>query len=297
MSADLVEDLLEQGSEASVDGDVGLVVEAGNEEVRIIAHALEELGELLIRDAGQDRRVGDLVAVEVQDREDDAVGLGVHELVGLPRGGKRAGLGLTVADDGDSEEARVVHDGAVSVGQGVAQLAALVDGARGLRSVVRGDATGVRELTEELLEASLVVGDVRTDVVVGAVKQGLSGAGRSTVTRAHEEDGVLLVVGDEAVHVTEQEVHARRGAPVANETVLDVGTTEVTGLAGLLVNPVLAHKRVGTEVDLADGQVVRSAPVLLDALELLLGNRSVELLPGGADDGMCHCASPLPARW
>ena len=286
--ADVVEDLLEQRGEASVDGGVGLVVEAGNEEVRVIAHALEELGELVVGDAGEDRGVGDLVAVEVQDRQHDAVGLGVHELVGLPGRGERARLGLTVAHDGDSEQAGVVHDGAVGVGQRVAELAALVDGAGGLGGVVGGDATGVGELAEELLEASLVVGDVRTDVIVGAVEQGLRGAGGATVTGAHQEHGVLLVVGDEAVDVTEQEVHARRGAPVANETVLDVGTAEVAGLAGLLIGPVGAHEGVGAQVDLADGQVVRRAPVLLDALELLLGDRAVKLLPGGADDGMCH---------
>ena len=63
--ADVVEDLLEQRGEASVYGGVGLVVEAGNEEVRVIAHALEELGELVVGDAGEDGGVGDLVAVEV----------------------------------------------------------------------------------------------------------------------------------------------------------------------------------------------------------------------------------------
>ncbi len=271
-----------------MDGGVGLVVEAGDEEVRLIAHALEELGELGVGDAGQDRGVGDLVAVEVQDRQHDTVGLGVHELVGLPRSGERAGLGLAVAHHGHGQQGRVVHDGAVSVGQGVAELAALVDGAGGLGREVRGDAAGVGELAEELLQAGLVVRDVRADLTIGAVEQGLGGAGGAAVTRAHEEDGVLAVVGDEAVDVAKEEVHARGGAPVANEAVLDVGAAEVTLLAGLLVNEVLLHQRVGAKVDLADGEVVGGAPILLDALELLLGNGVVELLPRGANNGLCH---------
>ena len=232
----------------------------------------------------------------MQDRQHDSVGPGVHELVGLPGRGERARLGLAVAHDGHGEQAGVVHDGAVGVGEGVAQLAALVDGAGGLGREVAGDAAGVGELAEEPLEAGLVVGDVRADLAVRAVEQRLGGAGGPAVARAHEEHRVLAVVGDEAVHVAEQEVHARRGAPVAHEAVLDVGAAEVAGLAGPLVRPVLAHERVGAQVDLADGQVVCRTPVLVDALELLLGDGAVELLPRSADDGMSHVLSSSCAR-
>ena len=58
---------------------------------------MEELVELFVGDAGQDGRVGDLVAVEVQDRQHDTVGARVDELVGLPAGGQRAGLSFAVA--------------------------------------------------------------------------------------------------------------------------------------------------------------------------------------------------------
>ena len=122
--ADLVEDGLEQLGETTVDRQVILVVEASDELVRLIAHAVEELVELFVGDAGQDGRVGDLVAVEVQDRQHDTVGARVDELVGLPAGGQRAGLSFAVADDGRDEQARVVHHSAVGVGQGVTQLAA-----------------------------------------------------------------------------------------------------------------------------------------------------------------------------
>lgn len=58
-----------------------LIVEAGDELVRLVAHAVEELVQLFVGDAGQDRRVGDLVAVEVQDRQDDAVGARLMSLL------------------------------------------------------------------------------------------------------------------------------------------------------------------------------------------------------------------------
>ena len=278
--ADLVEDLLEQGGEATVDRDDALVVEAGREGVGVVAHAAEELVALLVGDAREDRRVGDLVAVEVQHRQDDAVGERVQQLVGLPGRGKRAGLGLAVADDREREEARVVENRAVGVGERVAELAALVDGAGGLGREVAGDAAGVGELAEELLEAGLVVGDVGTDLAIGAVKQRLRGARRSAVARPHEEHDALAVVVDEAVDMAHQEVQARGGAPVADETVLDVLAAEVADVtAGVL--EVGAHQRVAAQVDLADGHVVGSTPVLVDPGDLLLRDGEVELLPWG----------------
>ena len=287
--ADLVEDGLEERGKATVDGGVVLLVKAGDEVVRVVAHAAEELVALAVGDAGKDGGVGDLVAVEVKDRQDDAVRERVHELVRLPAGGKRAGLGLAVAHHGNREHAGVVENGAVGVGEHVAKLAALVDGARGLGRVVAGDAAGVGELAEELLEAGLVIGDVGTNLAVGAVEQRLRGAGRSAVAGAHKEDGVLLVVADEAVHVAKEEVQAGRGAPVANEAVLDVLTGEAVG--AVLVLEVRAHEGVGAQINLANGQVVGATPVLVDPRDLVLAHRAVELLPGSSQHRLSHSLS------
>jgi len=278
--ADLVEDGLEELGETTVDGHVVLIVEASDELVRLVTHAVEELVQLFVGDAGQDGRVGDLVAVEVQDRQHDTVGARVDELVGLPAGSQRAGLSFAVADDGRDEEGRVVHHSAVSVGQSVTQLATLVDGARGLRSVVGRDAARVGELAEELLQASFILGDLRESLGVGAVQVGLSGTGRAAVARAHDDHGVLLVISDEAVDVADEEVQARGGAPVAHETMLDIFAGERS-----------LHQRVAAKVDLADGQVVSGTPVLVNAFKGFLRNGSVELLPRGANNRIRHVYS------
>ena len=141
--ADLIEDLLKQGSETLVDACMALVVKTGDKEVRLIAHALKELGEFFVGHAGKNGGVGDLIAVEVQDRQDDTVGCRVHELVGLPRSRERTGLGLAVAHHGHGQQARVVHDGAVGMAERVAELTALMDGAGRLRrKVARGESHG-----------------------------------------------------------------------------------------------------------------------------------------------------------
>ena len=72
----------------------------------------------------------------------------------------------------------------------------------------------------------------------------MGSACRATVTRAHKEHGVLLVVGNKAIDVAEQEVHTRCGSPVAHQTVLDVGTAKVAGLARLLIDKILAHQGI-----------------------------------------------------
>lgn len=115
------------------------------------------------------------------------------------------------------------------------------------------------------------------------------------MTRAHQEDGVLVVVGNKAVDVAEQEVDAGRGAPVADQTVLNVRTTKVARLAGLLVDKVAAHQRVGAKVNLADGQVVRGAPVQVDTLELGSGNLMSQFLPRRSQC-FSHCLCPFTAR-
>ena len=170
-----------------------------------------------------------------------------------------------------------------------------MDGAGRLGRKVARNAAGVGELAEELLQAGLVIGDVGADLTVGAVEQRLGGAGRATVTRAHQEDSILVVIGNKAVDVAEQEVDAGRGAPVANQTVLNVRTTKVSHLAGLLVDKVSAHQRVGAKVDLTDGQIVRCAPIQVDALELGSRNLMSQFLPRRTQCSS-HCLCPFAAR-
>ena len=66
--------------------------------------ALEQRGQLLVADAVEDRRVGDLVAVEGEDRDDRPVDRRVEELVRVPARGQRSGLRLAVADDAEDDE-------------------------------------------------------------------------------------------------------------------------------------------------------------------------------------------------
>jgi hypothetical protein len=214
---------------------------------------LEHRRQLVVVDAREHGRVRDLVAVQVEDRQHGAVGDRIEELVRVPRGRERAGLRLAVADDAAHEEIGVVEGRAVRMRERVAELAALVDRAGRLGRDVRRDPTRERELPEQLAQAVLVLRDVGIHLGVRPLEVRVRDRGRPAVPRPHDVDGVEVPVADRTVHVRVDEVEPRRGAPVAEEAGLHV-----------LGGEPLAQERVVEQVDLADGEVVRGAPVRVE---------------------------------
>ena len=126
------------------------------DEIRGVAVAAEQLVQFLVADPGQERRVGDLVAVEVQDRQHRAVRRRVQKLVRVPARRQRSGFRLAVADDAGDDQIGVVERRAIGVRQRIAELAAFVDRTRRLRRDVARDAAGKRELREQPLHPRLV---------------------------------------------------------------------------------------------------------------------------------------------
>jgi hypothetical protein len=75
----------------------------------------------------------------------------------------------------------MVEDGAESVGDGVSELAAFVEGPGRLGSGVGTDASREGELLEESLHPALVLGDVGVDLGVDALEVGLGEDGGSAM--------------------------------------------------------------------------------------------------------------------
>ncbi len=238
------------------------------DEVGGVAVAAEELFELFVGDAGQDGGAGDFVAVEVKDGEDGAVAGGVEKFVGVPACGERAGFGFAVADDAGDPEVGIVEDGAEGVGEGVAKLAAFVDGAGGFGGDVAGDAAGKGELLEEAFHACFVLGDVGVELGVGAFEVGVGDEAGPAVAGAGDVDHVEVVLVNDAVAMDVDEIEAGGGAEMAEEAGLDVVEGE-----GLF------EEGVVEEIDLADGEVVGGAPVGVDFLELVWGEGVGHFVP------------------
>ena len=233
---------------------LGLV--AGNH-VDVVAVCLEQGAHLVVRLPAEDGGPADLVAVEVQDREHRAVADRVQEADALPRALERGGLGLAVADHTGHDEVGVVEHRAERVGQGVAQLAALVDGPRRRHAHVARDAAGRGELAEEALQPDQVGAHLRVDLGVGALEEDVGHERGPAVPGPGHVDHVEVVAPDHAVEVGVQEAEPGRGAPVAEQPGLHV-----------LGSQRLAQQRVGAQVDLADGEVVGGAPPRVEEVEL-----------------------------
>jgi hypothetical protein len=232
-------------------------VVAGHQ-VRLPAVPPHQIGQLLVADAVEHRRVGDLVAVQVQDRQHRSITDGVEELVAVPRRRHRPGLRLAVTDDARNDEIGVVERGAERMGQGVAQLTALVDGARDLRRHVAWDAARERELPEQPRHPCAVTPDRRVGLGPAPLQPGVRHQRRATVARAGDEQHVEVPSHDLAVEVRVEQVQARRRTPVPQQPWLDV-----------LVPEGLVQQRVAEQVDLTDRQVVRRPPVAIDAVQLV----------------------------
>ena len=208
-------------------------------------------------DACEDGRVGDLVAVEVQDRQHHAVGDRVEELVGMPCGGQRAGLGFAVADDAGDDQVRIVERGPEGMADRIAQLAPLMNRPRRLRRNVAGDPAGEGELLEQLLQPGLILADVRIDLAVRAFEVDVAHHRRGAVAGTGDVDHVEVMLLDDPVQMRVDEVLARSRAPVPQQQLFHVRQLQR-----------LPKQGVVAEIDLADGQVIGGPPVGIDLAEL-----------------------------
>ena len=228
-----------------------------------IAVPAEEVIQLLVADPGQDAGIGDLVAVQVEDRQHHPVGHRVQEFVGVPARRQRPRLRLAVAHDTGDDQVGVVESRPVRVRDGVSQLTPLVNRAGSLRGHVARNAAGKRELGEEALHALLVLGDARIDLAVRRLEVGVRDQPGPPMPGPGDVDHVEVVLLDHPVQVGVDEVQSGRGPPVAEEPRLDV-----------LLGQRLLEQRVVVEVDLADRQVVGGPPVRVHEC-LFLGRQRI----------------------
>ncbi len=220
--------------------------------------AAQQLLQFVVGDAGEDGRIGNLVAVEMQDRQYRAVGGRIEKLVRMPRGGERPGFRLAVADDAGDDEIGVVEHGAERMAQRIPEFASLVDRARRFRRRVAGNASGKRELKKELLQSGFVPADVGIDLAVRALEIGVAHDRRPAVPGAGDVDHVEVVFRDDPVQVHVDEVLPGRGAPVSQQHALHIGECQ---------GPL--QQRIVVKIDLSDRQIVGGAPVRIHLPEQL----------------------------
>ena len=214
-------------------------------------------------DAGENAGIGNLVAVQVEDRQNHPVGRRVQELVGMPARCQRSSLRFAVADDTGNDQIGVVEGRSVGMRKGVAEFAAFVNRTGRLRRNVARNAAREGELGEQALQPFFIGRNVRINLAVSALEVGVRDQAGPAMPRAGDIDHVEVVLLDHPVQVNVDEVQAWRRSPVAEKPRLDVILCE-----GLL------EQRVVVEINLADRQVVGRPPVRIYQCPLLIRQRA-----------------------
>src|SRR5271157_4543833 len=211
-------------------------------------------------DTSQDGRVGNLVAVEMQDRQHRAIGGRIEKLVGMPRRGQWSGLRLAIADDAGDDETGIVEHRPERMAERITQFAAFVDRARALWRCVAGDSSGKRKLNKELPKPSLILADVGIDLAVSALEISVAHHCRATVPGAGDVNHVEVVFSYDPVQVYVNEVLPRGRAPVSQQHVLHIPDRQRS-----------LQQRIIVEINLANRQIVGGAPVGIHVVEQFQG--------------------------
>ena len=85
------------------------------DQVRRPSISLKEILEFLRGDTGQERGIGYLVSVQMQDRQHRAIVHRVEKFVGVPTRGKCARLGLAISHHAGDNQVRIIERSAISV--------------------------------------------------------------------------------------------------------------------------------------------------------------------------------------
>ena len=231
---------------------------AALDEIRGVPVTGEQRRQLVVADARQDGRIVDLVAVEMQDRQHRPIGDRVEELVAVPAGRQRSGLGLPVAHHHEGDQVRVVVDRPIGVRKAVAEFAALVDAAGRFRSGVAADAARKGELLEQALHPRQIFALVRIDLGIRAFEIRLGQDRRRPVPGAADIDRVQVVLLDQPVEVDVGEALAGIRPPMTEQPRLDV--LQAQGLS---------QQGIGLQIQHPHAQIEAGPPIRVDLVQLV----------------------------
>src|SRR5271170_7185818 len=89
--------------------------------------------------------VVDLVAVEMEDRQDRAIANGIQKLVDVPGCGEWSGFRFAISDNRRHNQCRIVECRAAGMRQHVTQLPTLMNRSRSLRRTMTPDSSRKRK--------------------------------------------------------------------------------------------------------------------------------------------------------
>ena len=256
--ANLLDDFV-QGSSHQLMHRLGLVA---LDEIRLPAVAAEQLQQFVARHASQHGGIGDLVAVQMQNRQHRTVAYRIQKLVDMPARSQRSSFRFAVSHHATRQQIRIVKHRAASVHDGVAELSTFVNRSRSFRRGMAGYSAWKRKLLEQLLHACFALPNIRVELAVRALEVGIGYHAGATVTGAGDVDGVQVEILDQAIEVDVDEVQPGRGTEMPQQARLDVLHLER-----------LAQQRIGVQINLPDGKIIGGSPVCIHLSQFFRAER------------------------
>ena len=199
-----------------------------------------------------DRRAGDFVAIQMQNRQHRSVSRWIQELDALPASFERAGLSLAIADDASHDQIRIIERRSKGVDQRIAKFASLMHGVRRVRSAMARNTAGRRKRTKEKPHTVDVLGNFRMHFGISSFEVCAGVQGRPSVAGARNVNDICIRFPDQPVQMNVDEILPGRCAPMPQQARLDVFFCER-----------LAQQRIIEEIDLADAEIIRGAPIAI----------------------------------
>src|SRR5579862_2947906 len=176
------------------------------DEMNLVAVRGEKLADLGVGFARENSRTGDLVAIEMKDRQHRAITRRVEEVDTLPRAFERCGFRFTIANHACDDEIRIVECRAERMRERVAELAAFVDRSGNMRAGMTGNTSRGRELPKQDAQSFEVLRYLWIDFRVGAFQVGLRDDGWSAVAGTRDINHRRIVLADDAVEMHIDEI-------------------------------------------------------------------------------------------
>src|SRR3984957_12669637 len=139
--------------------------------------------------------------------------------------------------------------------QRVAELAALVDGARCFRCGMAWNPAGKRELAKQLVQAISVAANIGIDFTVSTLKIGIRHHPRPAVSGTADVKDVEVTRADGAVEMRVDEIQSWRCAPVPKQPRFDMFRPQGFTQQGIV-----------EQINLADRKIVCGTPVTIEQL-------------------------------
>ena len=212
------------------------------------------------------RGAGNFVAVQMQNRQHRAIARGIQKLDALPASLQRTRLSFAVADHARHDQIGIVERRPESVHQRIAQFPALVHGVRRVRPAMAGNPSGSGKRAEQKPHAVDVLRDLGMHIGVCSFEVRAGVQRRAAMAGAGNVNHIRVGLADQPVQMHVNKILPGGSAPVPQQPRLDVFFRER-----------LAQQRIIQQIDLADAEIIRGAPIALHLFQQFGGERAARL--------------------